>query len=406
MWDRLWLGGHLATLDPRSPGYGEIEEGALATRGDRIVWLGREEDLPEAPRVCAREVHDLGGRWMTPGLIDCHTHLVFGGNRSGEFEARLEGTSYEDIARQGGGIRATMRATREAGEDVLFRTASRRLQLLTAEGVTTVEIKSGYGLDTETELAMLRVARRLGESPSVDVQTTLLAAHAVPPEFEGRRGDYLAVIREKMLPRAIAEGLVDAVDAFCEEIAFTPAECRQVLRAGKEAGLGLRLHADQLTDQGGAALAAELGARSADHLEHTSVAGVRRMAEAGTAAVLLPGAYFVLRETRQPPVRAFREEGVAVALATDLNPGSSPVNSLLLTLGLGCTLFGLTPREALQGVTVRAAEVLGMGGDRGILEAGKRADLAIWEVAHPRELSYWLGRNPCSGVVKDGTPTK
>jgi imidazolonepropionase len=209
-----------------------------------------------------------------------------------------------------------------------------------------------------------------------------------------------------MLPRAIAEGLVDAVDAFCEEIAFTPAECRQVLRAGKEAGLGLRLHADQLTDQGGAALAAELGARSADHLEHTSVAGVRRMAEAGTAAVLLPGAYFVLRETRQPPVRAFREEGVAVALATDLNPGSSPVNSLLLTLGLGCTLFGLTPREALQGVTVRAAEVLGMGGDRGILEAGKRADLAIWEVAHPRELSYWLGRNPCSGVVKDGTPTK
>lgn len=404
MWDRLWTGGHLATLDPGSPGYGEIRDGALAVRGERIVWMGAARDLPSSPESCAREVHDLKEGWLTPGLVDCHTHLVFAGDRSGEYEERLHGSSYEEIARQGGGIRTTMRATRKASAETLFQEASRRVETLSREGVTTVEVKSGYGLETMTELRMLAVARRLGGDPAVDVQTTLLAAHALPPEFQGRRSEYLELIRREILPEAVSQGLADAVDAFCDEIAFTPDECEEVLRAGQEAGLGVRIHADQLSDQGGAALAARLGARSADHLEHAAPEGVARMAEAGTVAVLLPGAFFYLREERVPPVSMFRDAGVPMALATDLNPGSSPVNSLLATLTLGCVLFRLTPEEALRGVTAHGARALGMADDRGTLEPGKRADLAVWDVDHPRELCYWLGQNPCRGVVKDGIP--
>ncbi len=405
MWDRLWLGGHLATLSPDLEGYGEIRHGALACRSGRIVWVGPEADLPAPAGNLAREVVELDGGWVTPGLVDCHTHLVFGGDRSGEFEARLQGVSYEDIARGGGGIRNTLTATREATEESLLRVAVPRLMALHAEGVTTLEIKSGYGQEPESELKMLRVARRLGESPLVDVQTTLLAAHVLPEEFEGRREAFLEMVREEVIPRAVEEGLADAVDAFCEGIAFSVEECREVLRAGRDAGLAVRVHADQLTDGGGAALAAELGARTADHLEYTSLAGVKALAEAGTVAVLLPGAFYFIRETRPPPVISFRESGVPMAVATDLNPGSSPLGSILTAMNMACTLFGLTPEEALRGATANAARALGLLGDRGTLEQGKMADLAIWEIGHPRELSYWVGTRPCKGVVKNGIPT-
>ncbi|MGW8268219.1 MAG: imidazolonepropionase, partial [Longimicrobiales bacterium] len=405
MWDRIWVGGHLATLDPGLEGYGEIRDGALASRRGRIVWVGPEADLPAPPRECAREVLDLEGGWLTPGLVDCHTHLVFGGDRSGEFEARLQGASYAEIARAGGGIRTTLEATRDATEDELFTAAVPRFLALHAEGVTTLEIKSGYGQEPESELRMLRVARRLGESPSADVRATLLAAHVLPPEYEGRRGEFLEMIGEEMIPRAVTEGLVDAIDAFCETIAFSAEECREVLKVGKAAGLAIHLHADQLTDGGGAALAASLGALTADHLEYTSGEGVRALAEAGTTAVLLPGAFYFIRETQPPPVAAFREHAVPMAIATDLNPGSSPLNSILLAMNMACTLFGLTPEEAFRGVTVNGARALGLEGDRGTLEEGKLADLACWKIGHPRELSYWLGGRPCIGVVKNGIPT-
>ena len=337
--------------------------------------------------------------------MDCHTHLVFAGDRSGEFEARLGGVSYEAIAKAGGGIRTTLKATREATEDELFREAVPRLRALHAEGVTTLEIKSGYGQELESELKMLRVARRLGESPCVDVCATLLAAHVLPEEYEGRRAEYLEVVREEMIPRAAGEGLADAVDAFCETIAFSAEECREVLEAGRKAGLALRLHADQLSDGGGATLAASLGARTADHLEYASPEGVEAMARAGTTAVLLPGAFYFIRETRPPPVLAFRKAGVPMAVATDLNPGSSPLSSILLAMNMACTLFGLTPLEAFRGVTVNGARALGLEGDRGTLEVGKKADLAVWEIGHPREFSYWLGGHPLKGAVKSGEPT-
>ncbi len=404
-WDRLWVGGHLATMDPGRGGYGEILHGALACRSGRIEWVGRVEDLPGPPEDLAAEVHHLDGSWLTPGLIDCHTHLVFAGDRAGEFEARLRGATYEEIARSGGGIRTTMRATRAASEEELYQAAHRRLLNLQAGGVTTVEVKSGYGQDTETELRMLRVARRLGRGPGVEVQATLLAAHVLPPEFEGHREAYLELVREEMIPKAVAEGLADALDVFCDEIAFTASECEDLLRAGLESGMALRIHADQLSDQGGAGLAARLGARSADHLEHASGESVAAMAKAGTVAVLLPGAFYFLRETRQPPVEELRRAGVPMAVATDLNPGSSPLASLLLAMNLACVLLGLTPEEALRGVTDHASRALGLSGDRGTLEKGKVADLACWEIGHPRELSYWMGSNPCVGVVKAGEPT-
>jgi imidazolonepropionase len=367
--------------------------------------MGPEKDLPGPAGELARDVVELRGCWVTPGLVDCHTHLVFGGDRSGEFEDRLQGLSYEEIARRGGGIRNTLRATREATEESLFMGAVPRILNLHAEGVTTLEIKSGYGQDPESELRLLRVARRLGASPSVDVRTTLLAAHVLPEEYQDRREDFLEMVLEEMIPRAVTEGLADAVDAFCENIAFSVEECRRVLRAGRDAGLNVRLHADQLTDGGGAALAAELGALTADHLEYTSPAGIQAMAEAGTVAVLLPGAYFFIRETQTPPVSGFRDAGVPFAVATDLNPGSSPLNSILTAMNMACTLFGLTPEESLRGVTETGARALGLHGDRGTLENGKMADLAIWEIGHPRELSYWIGSRPCVGVVKNGIPT-
>ncbi len=405
MWDRVWVGGHLATLDPELEGYGEIRDGALACRGGRIVWVGREKDLPARPGECAREVLELDGCWLTPGLVDCHTHLVFGGDRSGEFEARLQGVSYEEIARAGGGIRTTLAATRQATEEELLTSAVPRFLNLHAEGVTTLEIKSGYGQEPDSETRVLRVARRLGESPSVDVRTTLLAAHVLPPEYEGKREAYLEMVREEMIPRAVTEGLADAVDAFCEDIAFSAQECREVLEVGKKAGLGIHLHADQLSDGGGAALAAGLGALTADHLEYASREGVEAMARAGTVAVLLPGAFYFIRETHPPPVAAFREAGVPMAVATDLNPGSSPLNSILLAMNMACTLFGLTPEEAFRGVTVNGALALGLEADRGTLEEGKVADLALWKIGHPRELSYWVGSRPCRGAVKNGVPS-
>ncbi len=404
-WDRLWIGGHIATMIGGGAPFGELRDGAIACAGGRITWVGRARDLPESPSRMAQEVVELGGLWVTPGLVDCHTHLVFSGDRSGEFEARLQGATYEEIARKGGGIRTTMRATREASEDELVGAATPRLRNLLSEGVTTVEVKSGYGMETETELRMLRAARRLGDAHPVEVQTSFLGAHVLPPEFEGRREAYVRMVCDEMIPLAVQSGLADAVDAFCDEIAFTAEECERILRAGKAAGLAMRLHADQLTDQGGAALAARLGARSADHLERASAEGVSAMAKSGTVAVLLPGAFHFLRDDCPPPVAGFREAMVPMAVATDLNPGSSPLNSLLTALNFACVLFGLTPEESLRGVTVNGARALGLQGDRGTLENGKMADLAFWEIGHPRELSYWVGKNPCRGVVKDGEAT-
>ena len=389
-------------MTPGEARYGAIEEGAVAVAEGRISWVGAAVDAPPNVVSDPASLLDAGGGWITPGLIDAHTHLVFGGNRAQEFEMRLRGATYEEIAEAGGGIVATVAATRAAANDDLYRSAARRLHDLMAQGVTTVEIKSGYGLDVETELRMLSVARRLGDGHAVTVATTLLGAHALPPEFSNDRSGYVDLVCEEMIPRAAARGLADAVDAFCEGIAFTPDECGRVLDAGAEHGLVGRLHADQLSDLGGAELAARHGARSADHLEYTSLEGARAMADAEVTAVLLPGAFYFLGETTVPPVAAFRELGVAMAVATDLNPGSSPLSSPLLAMNMACVLFGLTPEEALAGMTSAAAPVLGMGGERGVLERGAHADLVVWDVEYPAELSYRLGANPCRAVVQGG----
>lgn len=401
-WDRAWRNVHLATMGT-DRGYGEVRNGAVGVVGDRIEWIGREVELPASVSALAGEVLDGGGGWLTPGLIDAHTHLVFAGTRAEEFEMRLAGASYEEIARGGGGIRSTVRATRAAPDDVLFEGARRRVDGLLREGVTTLEVKSGYGLDVESELRMLRVARRLAEDAPVTVHSTFLGAHAVPREFEGRRSAYLAQVLEEALPAALAEGLVDSVDAFCETIAFDADECARAFDVAQRHGLPVRLHADQLSDGGGAALAARFGALSADHLEYTSPQGVEALAEAGTVAGLLPGAFYFLREERAPPVRALRGAGVPMMVATDMNPGSSPLRSLLLAMNLACTLFGLTPSEALAGVTRHAARALGMERSVGTIEAGRKADLVLWDVEHPAELSYWIGGIPsCGAVMKDG----
>lgn len=402
-WDALWVNADLATLAPGSTRYGAIRRGALAVARGRIAWIGPEADLPGARSDAAR-VHDAGGGWITPGLVDCHTHLVFGGDRSAEFEKRLEGASYEEIARAGGGILSTVRATRESDEDALTGGAARRLDRMRRDGVTTVEIKSGYGLDVEHELRMLRVARALGQGGAVTVVTTLLGAHALPPEFAGRRAAYVDLVVREMIPRAVRDGLADAVDAFCERIAFTPEECAKVFEAARGASLPVRLHADQLSDLGGATLAARFGARSADHLEYASGEGVRAMAAAGTTAVVLPGAFYTLGETRRPPIQAFRDAGVAMAVATDANPGSAPLLSPLLALNQACTLFRLTPEEALVGMTRHGARVLGLDSEVGTLEVGKWADLAVWDVTHPRDLAYWMGATPLIQAVKRGRP--
>jgi imidazolonepropionase len=381
--------------------YGTIRDGLVAVSGARIAWVGPAVEAPDTLFGPESRVLDLQGGWVTPGLIDAHTHLVFGGTRADEFERRLAGVSYEEIARDGGGILATVRATRDADVEELTRAASRRMGTLVDHGVTGLEIKSGYGLDLDTEIRMLEVARDLAALHGVAVSTTLLAAHALPTPYADHRAGYLDLVCDEMIPEVARRGLADAVDAFCEGIAFTVDECERVLRAGQGYGLAARLHADQLSDLGGAALAARVGARSADHLEYTSEAGVRAMAAAGTAAVLLPGAFYFLGADRAPPVASLRREGVPIVVATDLNPGSSPVLSPLLAMNLASVLFGLTPSEALAGMTREAAPILGWS-DRGVLREGARADLACWSVAHPAELCYWIGGNPCQAVVCGG----
>ncbi len=400
MWDAIWLGGRLATMCG-GEAYGAIEDGAIAVADGRIAWVGPRGELPGVLESLAREVHDLAGRWLTPGLIDCHTHLVYGGDRAAEFESRLKGASYAEIAEAGGGIVSTVAATRAASEDDLLRAARPRLDALLAEGVTVVEIKSGYGLDLDNELKQLRVARALGAALRVTVKTTFLGAHAVPPEFADRAEDYIDAV-VAMLPEVAASGLADALDAFCETIGFSPEQTARVFEAARACGLPVKLHADQLSDLGGAALAARYGALSADHLEYTSADGVAAMAAAGTVAVILPGAFYVLRETQMPPVAALRAAGVPIALATDCNPGSAPVTSLLLMLNMGCTLFRLTPEEALAGVTRHAATALGLGNSHGTLELGKAADFAVWNIARPAELAYRIGFNPLAYAVKAG----
>jgi imidazolonepropionase len=386
---------HLATM---AEGYGELRDGAVRVEGGRIAWAGRRRD---ATFEGASQV-DCGGCWLTPGLVDCHTHIVHAGNRSDEFEARLNGASYEDIARAGGGIMSTVRATRAAGDDELLRQSLPRVASLLAEGVTTIEIKSGYGLELAAEAKMLRVARQIGTRLPVTVTTTFLGAHAVAPEYAGRADDYIAAVCEQMLPQLAAEGLVDAVDAFCERIGFSSAQTERVFEAARRFGLPVKLHAEQLSDQRGAQLAARFGALSADHLEHLSPDGVAAMAAAGTVAVLLPGAYYFLRDTTPPPVAALRAAGVPMAVATDCNPGTSPLTSILLAMNMACTLWRLTPQEALAGCTRHAARALGMQADIGSIEVGKRADFALWDIARPADLAYAMGFNPCRGVVNAG----
>jgi imidazolonepropionase len=393
----LWRGARLATL-AEAHGWGLVERGALVVDGPSIAWAGAESALPATLAVDA-EV-DLRGALVTPGLVDCHTHLVYGGQRANEFEQRLAGATYEEIARAGGGIRLTVAATRAASDEALFAGARERAHALMAEGVTTLEIKSGYGLSEEHEARCLRVARRLGRELPLEVRTTCLSAHALPPEYAGRGDDYIEAVCG-WLPALHAAGLVDAVDAFCDRIAFSVAQTRRVFAAARALGLPVKLHAEQLSDSGGAALAAEFGALSCEHLEHLSDAGVRAMARAGSVAVLLPGAFYFLRETQAPPIDALRQAGVPIAIATDHNPGSSPTLSPLLMLSMACTLFRLTPEEALRGMTVNAARALGLG-DRGALAAGARADFVVWDAGHPNELSYWFGRNPRRRVVQAG----
>jgi len=395
----LWRHARLATLAGNTP-WGWIERGALLVDGDRIAWVGAEADLPAEVAARATDERDLGGALVTPGLIDCHTHLVYAGQRAREFELRLEGASYEDIARSGGGIRSTVAATRAASDEALFAAALPRARALMAEGVATVEIKSGYGLSLHDERRCLATARRLGAELDLTVRTTCLAAHTLPPEYEGRADAYVDAVCG-WLPVLHAERLVDAVDAFCDRIAFTNAQTRRIFEAARALGLPVKLHAEQLSDQRGAELASEFGALSCDHLEHLSEAGARAMGAAGTTAVLLPGAFYFLRETKLPPVAALREHRVPIALATDHNPGSSPTLSLLLMIGMGCTFFRLTPEEAVRGVTANAARALGLA-DRGTLEAGRRADFAVWDLEHPNELAYWFGRNLCRRVVAGG----
>jgi imidazolonepropionase len=394
----LWHHARLATLRPDAcDGWGLIDDGALLTEGHTIVWAG---PLSERPVTADALEVDLGGLLVTPGLVDCHTHLVYGGHRAAEAEMRLNGASYEAIAGAGGGIRSTVTATRAASEETLLASATQRARCLMAEGVTTLEIKSGYGLSLEDEARCLRVARRLGVTQRMEVKTTFLGAHALPPEFDGRPDDYITAVCA-WLPELHAQGLVDAVDAFCENVGFSPPQTRRVFEAAKALGLPAKLHAEQLSDQGGAALAAAFRALSCDHLEHLSDAGIAAMKAAGTVAVLLPGAYYFLRETQLPPIAALRAAGVPMAVATDHNPGTSPGLSLLLMASMACTLFRLTPLEAVQGITLHAARALGLH-DRGQLSAGQRADFVAWDLDHPNELAYWFGHNPCRRVVAAG----
>jgi imidazolonepropionase len=391
MWDTLWLDCRLATMREAAIPYGAIEDGAIAARDGRIAWMGARAELPADAASQAREIRKLGRAWITPGLVDCHTHLVFGGDRAREFEMRLEGKSYEEIARAGGGIVSTVAATRATSKEQLIESAARRLAGLTGEGVTTVEIKSGYGLDLENELKQLQAAAELAEICAVRVRRTFLALHALPDEFKDDRAAYVELVANTMIPAIAAAGAADAVDAFCDTIGFTAEETDYVFAAARANGLDVKLHAEQLSNQHGAALAARHQALSADHLEYLDEAGIAAMAKSGTVAVLLPGAFYFLRETQLPPIAAMRKAGVRMALASDCNPGTSPMTSPLAALNMACTLFRLTPEEALAGVTREAARALGLDDEIGTLELGKAADLAIWDVQHPAELSYWLG---------------
>lgn len=396
--DTVWTGARLATMVGTGGEMGLVEDGVVAARDGVIAYAGPAAD---APGFDAATVTDCAGRWITPGLIDCHTHLVHGGNRAAEFEMRLDGASYADIARAGGGIVSTMRATRAADEDALVASALPRLDALLAEGVTTVEIKSGYGLDRDTELRMLRAARRLGQERRVHVATTYLGAHALPPEWAGDADGYIAMLCDEALPEVAALGLADAVDAFCEGIGFSPEQTEHLFAAAARHKLPVKLHAEQLSNLGGAALAARHGALSADHLEHLDAAGIAAMAAAGTVATLLPGAFYFMRETVLPPIADLRAAGVPIALATDCNPGTAPLTSLLMVLNMGATLFRLTVGECLAGVTRNAAAALGLA-DRGTLEAGKRCDLAIWDIERPAELVYRMGFNPLHARIWSG----
>lgn len=390
---RIWRNARLATLAENAPGLGIVEAGAVAARDGRIVFAGPEADMPSGLGDGA-DIKDCGGRWITPGLIDCHTHLVHAGNRANEFEMRLAGATYEEVARAGGGIVSSVKALRAASEDELVGQSLPRLDTMIAEGVTTIEIKSGYGLDLDNETKSLKAARRMGEERPVTVRTTFLGAHALPPEAAGDKDAYIQRVARDMLPAIAAAGLADAVDGFCEGIAFSPEQIATVFQAAQNLGLPVKLHADQLSNLGGAALAASFGALSVDHLEYTDKAGAIAMAGAGSVAVILPGAYYFIRETKKPPIDLFRGYGVKMAVATDCNPGTSPLTSLLLTMNMAATLFGMTVDECIAGVTREAARALGLLADTGTLEAGKSADLAIWDIESPAELVYRIGFNP------------
>ena len=401
-WDQVWIDVNVATMDTNiQEAYGVIPQAAIAVKDGKIAWVGPRSELPEFD-VLATPVYRGKGGWITPGLIDAHTHLVFAGNRANEFEQRLQGASYQDIARAGGGIISTVNACREADEAELFELGRQRLNALAREGVTTVEIKSGYGLNTETELKLLRVARELGEHHHIDVSTTFLGAHAIPPEYKDNADAYIDLVINDMLPAVIAENLADAVDVFCENIAFNLEQTERVLTAAKQAGLQIKLHAEQLTNMGGSALAAKLGAKSVDHIEFLDEAGIKAISESGTCATLLPGAFYFLRETQLPPIDLLRQYKVPMVIASDFNPGSSPICSTLLMLNMACTLFKLTPEEALQGVTINAAKALGIDNNVGSITVGKQADFCLWDITTPAQLAYAYGVNLCKTVVKNG----
>ncbi len=397
-WDLLLTDARVATMRPSGDDFGEIDDAAIAIADGAIAWAGPASALPDGQ---AEATHSMAGKWLTPALIDCHTHLVFGGDRAAEFEQRLQGASYESIAKAGGGILSTVRATRDATADELLSAARKRLNAIMTSGAATVEVKSGYGLDVESEIKMLEVARRLDAESDASIHVTLLAAHTIPPEFAGNADGYIDIVCNELIPIVAERNLADAVDAYCERIAFDADQVGRVFTAARDAGLPVKLHADQLSDGGGACLAAEFSALSADHLEYTPPSGIAALSGAGTVAVLLPGAFLTLGETQQPPVDAMRAEGVSIALATDCNPGTSPLTSVQEAMALGCRLFGLTPEECLAGTTREAARALGLG-DRGTIEIGKRADIAAWDIEHPRDLSYWLGRPSLSGLFIAG----
>ena len=400
-WQTLWTNVNLATMTEGAKGYGAIENGAIAIANGKIAWLGTEAQLPDFDLNTVKVI-DGGGTWLTPGLVDCHTHIVYGGNRANEFEMRLEGKSYQEIANAGGGIISTVKATRAASEEALFKSALKRLKALHQQGVTSIEIKSGYGLDTDNEIKMLKVAKRLGETLPVTVLKTFLGAHALPTEYKDRADEYIDLVCEEMIPKISASKLVDAVDVFCEGIGFNLAQTEKVFAAAKAHNLPVKVHAEQLSNLGGTELAAKYQALSSDHIEFLDEAGVKAMKSADMTAVLLPGAFYFLRETQLPPMELLRKHGVSMAIATDANPGSSPINSIQLMLNMACTLFRLTPAEALAGVTCHGAKALGLSGKKGQLAVGYDADIACWDIEQPAELCYQFGVNPLVNLIQAG----